>query len=128
LLFDMTNFYLNLCLTKMDAPPLLNHNLKKDVENYIKTEIDYLEVSGIAKLVSVLSRIYFTCLIILFVCICILSLLLGIAWWVGDKVSNYTLGFVFIAVLIITGLSFLTIFQNAFLRIFRNKLISAIYT
>jgi len=106
---------------------LLNHNLQKDVENYIKTEIDYLEVSCTAKSVNVLSGIYFSCLVILFVSIFTLLLLLGIAWWVGEKVNNYTLGFVFIAVLSVTGLSFFTIFQDQLLRIFRNKFISLIY-
>ena len=112
----------------MNTPPSLTNNLLKDIENYAKTGAEYLEVNCMHRAVSILSVICFSCITFLSVLLCISSLLLGIAWWVGSKVNNNTLGFMFAAVLLITGLSFFTIFQSAFIKTFRNKLISSVYS
>ena len=85
-------------------------------------------LTHVEKLVKVLSPVFFTAVWILFLFISFLALLSGIAGWVGSKVNNYVLGITFVAVLIITTISFFTICQQSFIKMVRNKLTGFIYT
>lgn len=111
----------------MSDPQLQSNKLLTDVENFLKTEINYLEVSSTQKFAQATSRFCLVFITFLLVCILLLALALGIAWWIGSKVNNYVLGFIFVAVLVITIFSFFTIFHDSFIRLTRNKLISVIY-
>jgi hypothetical protein len=111
----------------MNKPLSLRDNLLTDVENFVHTEAEYIEATSIHKLVTALSPVYFFCMCILFLFISLLSMFLGIAWWIGNKVNNYVLGFAFVAVLIITAISFFTICQYSLLKVVRNKMIRLIY-
>lgn len=111
----------------MSEPLAMNDDLLTHIGNYVSTEAKYMEANTIEKLVKVLSPVYFFCVCIVCVLISLLSILFGIAWWIGDKVNNYVLGFVFIAVLIVTTISFFTIFQHSFLKRVRNQLLLLIY-
>ena len=111
----------------MTDPLVQPNKLLTDVENFLKTEINYLEASSTQKFAEGTSRLSLFFISFIFTCIFLFALALGIAWWVGSKVNNYILGLIFVVVLFITVYSFFTIFYDSVLRITRNKLISAIY-
>lgn len=100
----------------MEENTTLFGNLLDKVENFIQTTTELVKLKAVDKLISVASNIVSGIVFSILVFFFLLAFNMGIAFWIGEALGKFYLGFFIVAGFYVLLIIILALFKNSIIK------------